>query len=293
MTDRHAMPARPGAGGPSRPGERRAKKLIVPELTGMPWKDACIVIDQAGFARPTPRYVEAYAADFTVVQQVPIRGQLIDSTVSIELSVARQSWVRFLPQLYQNTSDGANHLAHEYLCIFQQLHDRIAERIDRIPELFQPLDTPPEFLTWLGSWIALQLEADWSEEKQRRWLRHAPMLYSIRGTKAALHALLEMYTGVRPDILENQWPFEPFRVGVSSEIGVTSTILPPLNHAHCFVVELPLAPTSLPDDQIVRIHRIIQAEKPAHTMYFLTFKQAALSDDYQPFMTIGEDAMPE
>jgi phage tail-like protein len=285
MTERN-VPARP-----PRAGERRAKKLIVPDLQGMPYRDACVVLDQAGFVAPTLRYVEAYAADFQVVTQQPIRGQLIDSTVSVEVSVARQSWVRFLPQLFQNGADGGNQLLHEYLWIFEQLHDRIVGQIDRVPQLFRPLDTEPHFLHWLASWIALQLETDWPEEKKRHWLRYAPALYSIRGTRPALQALLEMYTGVRPEILENEWPFEPFRVGVSSEIGITSTILPPLNFAHTFVVRLPLPPGSLTDDQIVRIHRIVQAEKPAHCIYFLTFTQAEELVDLEPFMTIGEDAL--
>lgn len=283
----------PQSGGPSRPSERRAKKLLVPELTGMLFDDAQIVLTQAGFANAVARYIEGYAVDDTVVGQQPIRGQLVDSTTSIQLSVARQSWVRFLPQLFQESTSGENHFLHEFMWIFQQLNDSISSTIDRVPQLFQPLETPPRFLHWLASWIALGLEADWPVEKKRKWLRHAPALYSIRGTKAALEALLEMYVGVKPEILENQWPFEPFRVGVSSEIGVTSTILPPINLAHCFVVRLPLRPDELSDDLIVRIHRVIQAEKPAHTNYFLTFHVEEGEYEMQPFMTIGEDALAE
>lgn len=281
--------AAPKSGGPPRPGERRAKKLIVPELTGMPFKDAIIVLEQAGFVAPKPRYVEAYAAEATVVEQTPIRGQLVDSTTPIELSIAKSSWLRFLPQLFQESTSGDNALLHDFLWIFQQQHDKVTSVIDRIPQLFRPLDTEPRFLDWLASWIALHLEADWPDEKKRRWLRFAPALYSIRGTRAALTALLEMYVGVKPTIRENEWPFEPFRVGVSSEIGITSTILPPMNLSHVFVVELPLESGAISDDLIVRIHRVIQAEKPAHTNYFLTFHQEETSYEMAPFMTIGED----
>lgn len=292
MVDRNTSMTRPAGGGPSRP-DRRPRKVVVPELTGMPFADACIVLEQAGFPAPMPRYVEAYATDDEVVAQAPIRGQLVDSTAVCELAVAKSSWVRFLPQLYQESTSGENHLLHEFLWIFQQLQDRIAHTIDHVPELFRPLETEARFLDWLASWIALHLDPDWPDEKKRKWLKFAPTLYSIRGTKAALSALLEMYIGVKPDIRENEWPFEPFRVGVSSEIGTTSTILPPMNLAHCFVVRLPMASEALTDDQIVRIHRVIQAEKPAHTNYFLTFEQKQTTYELDPFMTIGEEMLGE
>ena len=282
-----------GKGGPLRPMDRRAKKLIVPELSGMPLRDATIVLAQAGFAPPVPRYVEAYAAENDVVGQAPARGQLVDSSTPVELSVAKASWVRFLPQLYQETTSGKNGLLHEFMWIFQQLHDRVTQQVTDSALLYRPLDTDPRFLEWLASWIALHLDPDWPDEKKRKWLRFAPALYSMRGTKAALSELLEMYTGVKPEILENQWPFEPFRVGVSSEIGTTSTILPPMNLAHCFVVHLPVPASAISDDQIIRVHRVIQAEKPAHTHYFLTFASDEDTYELQPFMTIGEEALSD
>ena len=64
----------------ARQTERRSRKVIVPELTGMRLRDAQIVSVQAGFAtadgQPNVqvRYVEAYADDFQVVAQVPLRG---------------------------------------------------------------------------------------------------------------------------------------------------------------------------------------------------------------------------
>lgn len=278
---------------PPRAGERRAKKIIVPELAGMAFQDACIVLEQAGLGPPLPRYIDAYVPENTVVSQAPVRGQLVDSTTTVELSVAKASWVRFLPQLYQEQGSGDNTMLHEYLWIFQQLHDKVTHNLDRLPQLFRPLETEPRFLDWLGSWIALQLESDWPEQKKRKWLKFAPALYSMRGTKAAMTELLEMYIGVRPDIRENEWPFEPFRVGVSSEIGLTSTVLPSMNLSHCFVVHLPMAPQDVSDDTIVRIHRVIQAEKPAHTTYFLTFQTDEAFVDLDPFMTIGEDSLAD
>lgn len=263
----------------------------MPELVGLKLRDAGIVLQQAGLPPPLPRYVEAYADENAVVEQYPIRGQLVENTTVVQVSVAKQNWVRYLPQIFQLTADNENHLLHEFLWIFQQQHDRIGDILNNLPALFRPLETEPHFLPWLASWIALQLESDWPVEKQRKWLRHAPALYSMRGTKYAMELLLEMYIGVKVEIVENTWPFDAFRVGVTSEVGISTVVLPPMNLAHCFVVKLPQPATAFPDEQIIRIHRVIQAEKPAHTIYFLTFAdQGEMQDDDHGFV-IGEQHM--
>lgn len=271
--------------------QRRPRKLVVPDLVGLPLSDAQLVLEQVGFAAATPRFVTSYEAEDAVVGQKPIRGLLVDSTTPIELAVSKQSWLRFLPQIYQVSHDDSNAFLQEFLWIFQQIHESVRVPIDNIHTLFRPADAPAEFLPWLASWIALQLEDDWSEEKKRQWLRAAPALYRVRGTRKALELLLEIYVGVRPKIFENEWPAGAFRVEVSSTIGESSTILPPMNLTNCFVVELPLQAADVSDDQLIRIHRVIQAEKPAHTNYFLRFEAHEAADDWGPFMTIGDDSV--
>ena len=269
-------------------GARRPRKLVVPDVAGLALADAQIVLDQAGFAPATPRYTLSYEPEGTVVAQQPMRGLLVDSTMQIELGVSMPSWIRFMPQIYQVSSDDNNAFNLSFLWIFQQIHDSVKNRIDSVHRLMQPADAPPEFLGWLASWIALQLEDDWDEVKRRRWLRFSPTLYNIRGTRRALEQLLEVYVGVRPTIYENEWPEGAFRVEVSSVIGESSTILPPMSLTNCFVVELPLSPSEVSEEQLIRIHRVIRAEKPAHTNYYLRFESAAAMDEWGPFMTIGE-----
>ena len=271
--------------------ERRPRKALVPDVVGLRLDDAAIVLQQAGFPPPQPRFTLAYADEHTVVEQVPAKGHLVESNTAVQLYVARQTWVRYLPQLYQEATSGDNQLLHEFLWIFQQVHDRVDRQLASLPALFDPRTTEPAFLPWLASWMTLQLEADWPLERQRQWLRRAPALYAIRGTRKALEATLAMFSGEAVQVLENAWPFEPFRIGVASEIGVTTTVLPPMELAHCFVVQLPRSASEYTDDEIVRIHRVIQAEKPAHTQYFLTFFAPDTAYELQPFLTIGEDAL--
>ena len=279
---------RAGAGGGR---GRRPRKLVVPEVSGLLLKDAQIVLTQAGFRPATPRFVESYEPANTVVAQSPTRGMLVDADTPLELRISKRSWMRFLPQIYQSGSGQEDDLLLNFLWIFQQVHESVNDRVNSIHRLFHPLETDAEFLPWLASWIALHLENDWPEEVKRRWLRHAPALYNIRGTRRALEQLLEIYTGVRPTIYENEWPQGALHVGVDSTIDVSSTILPAMNLNNCFIVELPMPPDDVSDEQLIRIHRVIRAEKPAHCTYFLRFAEQDSQEDWEPFMVIGEDEM--
>ena len=52
------------------------------------------------------------------------------------------------------------------------------------------------------------------------------------------------------------------------------------NVGRIFIVDIPLEPEEVSEYTIVKIHDIIRAEKPAHTMYYLRFKgkKVALSE---------------
>ena len=95
-------------------------------------------------------------------------------------------------------------------------------------------------------------------------MHEAVELFRWRGTKRGLSRFLEIYTGVRP-IIHDQ-PQTGAVLGPDTPMGGPATIIgdvPP----HTFTVTLPVPnPTDI-DEEIV--HRIIAAEKPAHTAYRL------------------------
>lgn len=115
--------------------------------------------------------------------------------------------------------------------------------------------TPPSFLPWLAGWVALTLRDDWDEETQRKFIREVVILYRLRGTKAGLKRLLQIYLGeqtpitIYDDALD--FGFEP----------------PP----HFFQVEITVndrdAAALRRKQQIAQA--IIEQEKPAHAFYAL------------------------
>ena len=78
----------------------------------------------------------------------------------------------------------------------------IKEVIDALPKLFNSWSTRPEFLPWLASWVALELEPTWTEYQKRKLITEIVSIYRLRGLEAGLHAYLDIYvqTPARPRI---------------------------------------------------------------------------------------------
>ena len=115
----------------------------------------------------------------------------------------------------------------------------------------------------------------------------ATQLFPDRGTAKAIRDFVHIYVGANVVIEENAWPFQGFRIGVHSTVGDDTVILPPMNLAHCFVVRLDRPASQVPDDEIIKVHQIIQNQKPAHTSYFLAFSDETQSGMMGTFMAIG------
>ncbi len=270
----------------SRPAPVR--KVVLPEVAGLQLDDARVVLTSAGLDHVRVHYVEAYADEFSVVEQIPHPGMLVDRTREITLHVARTNMLAYLPQVYQQSSPG---FLKGYLYIVQTIFDRLYQRLDHIHELFDPRTTDPEFLPWLASWLAVGLNRDWTDLQTRKMLLAATRLFPYRGTSRAISEFVRIYTGASVTIEENSWPFRGFRVGVHSTVGEDTVILPDMNLAHCFVVRLDRPAAVVSEDEIIRIHEIIQAQKPAHTSYFLAFSDEAESGEMGMFMEIGTSSI--
>jgi len=257
---------------------RIPRKALVPDVRGLHLDAARAHLVNAGFARIEEQLVDAYVADDEVVQQNPVPGSFLAADSPVRLLVSRASWIRHLPAVYQQPAPDGSHLVQGLLWIAQSLFVNIERSLDRISETFDPLGSRPEFLPWLASWLALGLDAGWDDRTRRRVLKRAAALYRIRGSKEALVEWILLFTGLAVTVEENEWIFNGFRVGVEATIGVDSMILERVNKAHAFVVRVPVTEDDLAEDDLARLYRVINAEKPAHTIYCLAFAERPASD---------------
>lgn len=263
------------------------KKVRVPDVTGLLLENASIMLQNAGLEEPVVRFAESYQRPNTVLQQDPTRGLIVDGDTPVHLVVSRRSYIRNMPGVFQRGGFLDANFLREYLWIFQHVFKSIEDKLDRLSDYFRPLEAPEEFLEWLASWTAFVLDSGWDESKKRRLIKEAIKLYRMRGTVKGLKVFLAIFTGFEPEIIENTWPFRGFRIGVHSTIGVDSVILPPVNLAHAFVVQIPKAFKDTTDDTVIRVHDIIMSEKPAHTTYFLRFMAELVEREVRDGLRIG------
>lgn len=66
--------------------------------------------------------------------------------------------------------------------------------IDCLDAYIDPAVCPPDFLEWLGDWVGLHLEEDWSTDRSRRVVGAAADMFAKRSTAAGLRREIELYT---------------------------------------------------------------------------------------------------
>lgn len=150
-------------------------------------------------------------------------------------------YARYLPDIYQE-----NDFLQRFLHIFEDIWEPLEQRQDHIEMYFDPRTCPAVFLPWLTSWLGIPLNAHWPEARKRRLLSQAMELYSWRGTLYGLARMIEICTGLAPEITEKAT--EPFVF-------------------HVRVVLVP-SPTSEYVDRAL-IEELIQIHKPAYAGYIL------------------------
>lgn len=271
-------------------------RLLVrmPDLVGLPLRKAKMMVENIGLKVDTVLYAESYEPEYQTLSQKPGRGQMIYSGERVTLTISRTSYLKFLPSIFHRQDVNGNHFVRDLLWMIQSMFTSVNEQLDVIHKVFDSYEAPEEFLPWLAGWSAMVLEEDWPLAKKRLLTKKAVELYRVRGTVKGLKLFISLFTGHEPTIHENTWPFRSWRVGVTSEMGVDTVVLPPVKLSHCFVVEMPVAFADLSPDALVRIHEIIRTEKPANTHYYLKFAAEKSSDRLREFMMIGtSSAVPD
>jgi phage tail-like protein len=258
----------------------------MPKVTGVSLARARKLLEHAGLALDEVVYRESDDSLGTIVEQHPAPGASAESVRPVRLRVAGRSWLEFLPALYQEQTDDGEPFLGRFLWPFQQVWTEIEDRLDDLQRYFHPYETPSAFLPWLASWLALTLDQEWPDHKKRILVRRAVQLYKLRGTVRGLRLFLELFTGVKPEICENQWPFDGFQIGMTATTGIDTILVHPVERAHCFTVVLPMSLPETSADLIRKIHAIIRAERPAHTNYYLLFAPTEEIEE-RGFMQIG------
>ncbi len=264
----------------------------VPDVVGRSLPKAQILLEDAGLAKVVILYRESYEDRDMVLEQRPARGQMVYEGSEVTIWIARRGYLEHLPAIYRRSDGVGRNLVREVTWLFEHMFDSVLVNLEEGWRFYDPHVAPPGFLDWLSQWTAFSMDLDWPEPQKRALVKRAVDLYRIRGTKRGLILFLKLFSGMEPDIDENTWPFKGFRVeGEGAEegarVGLDSVVLPPVDLAHCFVVTMPIRYEDVTSDMVIRIHQIIQMEKPAHTHYYLRFAEEKGDVELREFFAIG------
>lgn len=130
-------------------------------------------------------------------------GRASPSIDRVDLELPRISLARYLPGVY-GEDPAAGDFTDRFLAIFDTTIRSIERQLDRQAALFDPRSTPAtagakgevDFLSWLASWVGIQLDRHWPVARRRRFLRDAPKLFDRRGTLEGLRSVLRLYLGL-------------------------------------------------------------------------------------------------
>jgi phage tail-like protein len=158
-----------------------------------------------------------------------------------------------LPAMYQEHDEFA-------LRFTQALDEVIAPvmlALDNLDAYFDPHVAPRDFLTWLAAWVGIELDETWPEEKQREQVKNAVELYRWRGTRKGLADVIELYIGVRPEVVDN---------GATT---ASSTPNEPLPGSPDLMLTVTLRVGPNVDVDEGRVNDLIMEAKPAHVPHQL------------------------
>ncbi len=183
--------------------------------------------------------------------------------------------------------------------------------LDQVEMYFDPFRTPPEFLEWLASWVAVDLEPaiDWygatdynalqrerpvqlqplpadRETRNRKLIQRALQLYKLRGTQAGLVEYLKVYAGDTNVVIRDFT--DEFIVGETTVVGGNVMIYERPYYFQVEIIAIAQEREDL-DRYIASVRKIIDREKPAHTTYDIFLDVPSLQIAVKS--TIGEDTL--
>jgi len=128
----------------------------------------------------------------------------------------------------------------------------IIATLDNLSAYFDPRLTPEDFLGWLASWVALELDETWDVDRRRAAILAAVDVLRRRGTAAGLADELRLATDSQIEVFENggsAWSLDP----MSPMVGSAELAL----HIRVLAAD----PSQVDVD---RLDRVVRSAKPAH-----------------------------
>lgn len=228
---------------------------------------------------------------------------------SLRLDFPRDTYLRYLPAVYQEDERSRDFL-ERFLSLFETFFSQTEGAISHLARYFDvdSSQASGDFLRWLATWLSISEDKSWSEEQLRELVRRAPVLYKQRGTREGLEAMIEIFTGERPLVVEHFQttgcaPAPVAKRTAEESEGQRVQSLEEIfrnlygTDPYCFCVLLKPYRTEtkgerksvrrLSEEERKAVRRIVDAEKPAHTCAGLLALQPWIHLDMHTYLGVN------
>ncbi|HEX8146425.1 MAG TPA: phage tail protein [Pyrinomonadaceae bacterium] len=268
--------------------------------------------DALGWSKPAVNAGDALILD-GVGRYLWLRIDLIGgeekapSIGSLRLDFPRDTYLRYLPAVYQEDEQSRDFL-ERFLSLFETFFSGTEGAISHLARYFDvdSSQASGDFLRWLATWLSISEDKSWSEGQLRELVRRAPELYRKRGTRDGLEAMIEIFTGERPLVVEHfqtegcaRSAAETRAAEGGQRVQSLEEILRSLygTDPYCFCVLLKPYRTEekggrkvvrrLSEEERKAVRRIVDAEKPAHTCAGLLALQPWIHLDMHTYLGVN------
>jgi phage tail-like protein len=204
------------------------------------------------------------------------------SVRAIRAFYPRLSWLDLLPTPYRRDPESATFL-DRFLALFEHVFTGVEDRWVEFSRELDPDAAPREVIDWLAALIDLAFDPSWPVERRRALVAEAMSLYRTRGTIAGIERYVEIYTGIRPAIVEGwlERPARPAFLGRPGSLlgcgllllrsGPSPATLPDdelwARYAHRFTIYVYVDDPCDAEVTLRAVDRIVEVNKPAHTTH--------------------------
>lgn len=117
-----------------------------------------------------------------------------------------------------------------WLTLFHGELTGLETKLEEMPRRFNAATAPADGLAWLASWFAFEPPRGLSISALRELLPRVPALHRRRGTRFGVREFVELYTGVRPLLVESFRERRIWLLGESSLLGWDTALAPLAPH---------------------------------------------------------------
>jgi phage tail-like protein len=143
--------------------------------------------------------------------------------IQVQAETAAESYLDYLPAVYSR-KDAAEHFLERWLALFRAQLGDLELLLEEMPRRFDALTAPEDHLKWLASWLGLDPPLDLPGSELRVLIPRLHRLYEQRGTPFGVREFVELYTGVRPALLEAFRERHIWQLGYTSVLGFDTAL---------------------------------------------------------------------